>query len=108
MSIDKSDIERIRIKYPDRIPIHLTKSTYTDRSLPEIDRHKFLAPYDTTVSQFMYVIRRRIKLQPEQAIFLYVNYNIANPGLTLGEMYYRYKTNDGLLRLTYAAENTFG
>jgi len=108
MNIDKSDIIRIRTKYPDRIPIYITKSIYTDKSLPDIDRHKFLAPYDTTVSQFLYIIRRRIKLAPEQTLFVYVNSVIANTGLTLGEMYHRYKTDEGLLRLIYAAENTFG
>ena len=107
--VDKSDIDRIRIKYPDRIPIYVTKSAYSmNDTIPVIDRNKFLAPDDITIAQFMHVIRRRIRLKPEQAIFLYVNFFIANPGLTLGEAYHRHKSTDGLLRLTYSSENAFG
>jgi GABA(A) receptor-associated protein len=33
---------------------------------------RYLVPADLTVGQFVYVIRKRIKLTPEKAIFVFV------------------------------------
>lgn len=38
-----------------------------------IDKKKYLVPADLTVGQFVYVIRKRIKLSPEKAIFIFVD-----------------------------------
>jgi GABA(A) receptor-associated protein len=47
--------------------------------IPDIDKKKYLVPADLTVGQFVYVIRKRIKLQPEKAIFIFVNNNVLPP-----------------------------
>lgn len=39
---------------------------------------RYLVPGDLTVGQFVYVIRKRIKLTPEKAIFIFVN-NVLPP-----------------------------
>lgn len=39
---------------------------------------RFLVPADLTVGQFVYVIRKRIKLSPEKAIFVFVR-NVLPP-----------------------------
>ena len=46
--------------------------------IPDIDKKKYLVPGDLTAGQFVYVIRKRIKLSPEKAIFIFVN-NILPP-----------------------------
>lgn len=43
---------------------------------------RYLVPGDLTVGQFVYVIRKRIKLTPEKAIFIFVN-NVLPPTGTL-------------------------
>jgi GABA(A) receptor-associated protein len=40
--------------------------------IQDIDKRKFLVPNDITVAQFMWIIRRRIQLPSEKAIFLFV------------------------------------
>lgn len=40
--------------------------------------HRYLVPSDLTVGQFVYVIRKRIKLSPEKAIFIFVK-NVLPP-----------------------------
>ncbi len=40
--------------------------------------HRYLVPADLTVGQFVYVIRKRIKLSPEKAIFIFVK-NVLPP-----------------------------
>jgi len=41
---------------------------------PDIDKKKFLVPQNITIGTFVYEIRKHMtKLQPEKAIFLFVN-----------------------------------
>lgn len=67
----KKEAERIKAKYPDRLPVIVERVEKSD--IPVIDKKKYLVPADLTVGQFMYVIRKRIKLNPEKAIFIFVN-----------------------------------
>jgi len=70
---------------------------------------KFLVPVDLTIGQFVYVIRKRIKLAPEQAIFLFVSTGTLPPSVAaLQAVYDMYKDEDGFLYMTYSGENTFG
>ena len=39
---------------------------------------RYLVPSDLTVGQFVYVIRKRIKVSPEKAIFMFVQ-NVLPP-----------------------------
>merc|ERR1712139_185188 len=67
----KAEAARIRERYPDRIPVIVEKSENSD--VPEIDKQKYLVPADLTVGQFVYVVRKRIKLSADQAIYIFVN-----------------------------------
>eukprot|EP00116_Pleurobrachia_bachei_P014912 sb/3475174/ len=67
----REESQKIRRKYPDRIPVVVEK--VSNSSIPDIDKRKFLVPSDLTVAQFMYIIRKRIQLAPEKAMFLFVN-----------------------------------
>lgn len=40
--------------------------------IQDIDKRKFLVPNDISVAQFMWIIRKRIQLPSEKAIFLFV------------------------------------
>ena len=42
--------------------------------------YRYLVPADLTVGQFVYVIRKRIKLEPEKAIFIFVNDVVPSTG----------------------------
>ena len=70
----KAEAEKIRNKYPERIPVVVEK--VPNSQIPEIDKRKFLVPNDISVAQFMWIIRKRIQLASEKAIFLFVNKTI--------------------------------
>ncbi|KAK9285512.1 hypothetical protein L1049_024706 [Liquidambar formosana] len=72
----QAEAARIREKYPDRIPVIVERAERSD--IPDIDKKKYLVPADLTVGQFVYVVRKRIKLSPEKAIFIFVK-NILPP-----------------------------
>lgn len=61
---------------------------------------------DLTVGQFVYVIRKRIKLSPDKAIFIFVNSVLPATSATMSQIYAEYKDEDGFLYLTYSGENT--
>ena len=63
---------RIKLKYNDRIPV-IVEVSKNDKKNINLDKNKYLVPKDLTVAQFIYVIRKRIKLKPEQAIFMFFN-----------------------------------
>jgi len=97
---------KIRSKYPDRIPVIVEKAARS--SIQDIDKRKFLVPADLTVAQFMYIIRKRIQLPPEKAMFLFVNRVLPATSATIGTIYEEHKDEDGFLYIAYSGENTFG
>ena len=85
-TLEKRQDEALRIKkkYPNRVPIICERYTVGD---PEIDRKKYLVPDDLSISNFIYVIRKRIKLKPENALYLFVNGKILNGTGLLAQIY---------------------
>jgi GABA(A) receptor-associated protein len=49
-------LERVRSKYPDRIPVICEKAAKSN--VPDIDKKKYLVPSDLTVGQFVLVVRK--------------------------------------------------
>ena len=77
--------------------------------IADLDKKKYLVPNDITVGQFVYILRKRIKLTPEKAIFIFLGNNTIPPtSALLSKLYEKHNDDDGFLYLTYAGENTFG
>ena len=102
-----AESSRVLEKYPDRVPIIVNRCKHT-RDIPEIDRKKYLVPKDLTVGQFMYVIRKRIKLSPEKSIYLFVDNTIPPVSQYISTIYEHHKNNDNFLYIKYSGESTFG
>ncbi len=100
--------KRVLSKYPDRIPIICERSLIASQDCPNIDKRKYLVPTDYTMGQFLYIIRKRLKLPPEKAIFLFVNGIIPATTSLISDIYQRHKDLDGYLYICYSQENTFG
>ncbi|KAL9298962.1 putative autophagy protein Atg8 ubiquitin [Arabidopsis thaliana] len=108
LSLKKRQAEaaRIREKYPDRIPVIVERAEKSD--VPDIDKKKYLVPADLTVGQFVYVVRKRIKLSPEKAIFIFVKNILPPTAAIMSAIYEEHKDEDGFLYMSYSGENTFG
>ena len=52
-------------------------------------------PSDLTVGQFVYVIRKRIKLSPEKAIFIFVDEVLPPTAALMSSIYEEHKDEDG-------------
>ena len=100
------ECSRILHKHPDRVPIIVCKDKNCD--MPEIDKQKYLVPKDMNLGQFIYVIRKRIKLQSNEALFVLVGHSLMPSNKSLQDIYEDNKDKDGFLYITYSSENTFG
>lgn len=97
---------RVTSKYPDRVPVVCEKSSRS--SMEDIDKKKYLVPSDLTAGQFVYVIRKRLKLPSEKAIFLFINGVIPATSIPMTVLYDEHKDKDGFLYINYSEENVFG
>lgn len=102
----KAESAKIRAKYPDRIPVVVEKAQ--NSHVPDIDKRKFLVPSDISVAQFMWIIRKRIQLPSEKALFLFVGKILPQSSASMGQIYEEQKDEDGFLYIAYSGENTFG
>ncbi|XP_072986240.1 autophagy-related protein 8f-like isoform X2 [Typha latifolia] len=102
----KADSAKIKNKYPDRVPVIVEKADRSD--IPSIDKRKYLVPSNLTLGQFVYVIRKRINLTADKAIFMFVDNVLPPTGTLISKLYEDKKDEDGFLYFVYSGENTFG
>jgi GABA(A) receptor-associated protein len=104
----KKESIRVMQKHADRVPVICEKNERASMHLPQVDKYKYLVPNDLTIGQFIYVIRKRIHVTPEQAIYLFIDGIIPQSNEMLYSIYHKHKDKDGFLYISYTNENTFG
>ena len=92
-------------RFENRIPIIVEKRK---KEIMDIDKRKYMAPKTLTNAQFIFVIRRRLSLKPEQAIFIYANDQLITGQGYLNDLYMKHRDEDGFLYIIYDFENVFG
>lgn len=101
--------------YKDRVPVICEPAVKHNLDLSNYRKSKYLVPRDITMGKFLMSFREQLQLQPEIAIFLFVNY-IASIGKEIlpptsalvGDIYEKYKDADGFLYIIFSGENFFG
>ena len=106
INLRKMECKKILLKHPDKIPIIVEKNDKCQ--LNDITKKKYLSPNDMPINQFIFIIRKRISLEPSQSLFVMINNKLVPIGKTLGELYEDEKNEDGFLYMVYTSENTFG
>ncbi|CAM9701292.1 gamma-aminobutyric acid receptor-associated protein-like 2 [Lampetra fluviatilis] len=102
----RAESNKIRNKYPDRVPVVVEK--VPGSQIGDIDKRKYLVPADITVAQFMWIIRKRVQLPSDKAIFLFIDKTVPQSSASIGQLYEDQKDEDGFLYVAYSGENTFG
>ncbi|XP_066594610.1 microtubule-associated proteins 1A/1B light chain 3A-like [Prorops nasuta] len=103
-----AEVNAVREKYPDRIPIIVERYT-GEKYLPIMGKIKFLVPDFLSVAELTRIIRLKLQLHPNQAIFLLVNQRcMASGSMTLAQLYQQEKDEDGYLYILFASQETFG
>ncbi len=104
--ITARELDTLHKKYPNHICVFVQQSSRS-ADLPPLDKHKYLVPKDLTVGSFMFMIRKRMSLPAEKALFIFVNDMIPTSSATLAELYAQHGSK-GYLNVVYAGESTFG
>ena len=119
LDIDRLKDQCIRLKkrYPNRCPVVVHKDirSKSGQKVPNITKSKYMVPYDTQYSQFLFIMRKHIpKIKSSTAIFTHINGKYIPPtSATFGNLFavHAVKDDDGnplFLDITYSGENTFG
>jgi GABA(A) receptor-associated protein len=98
----RDDVLRLLKRYPDKIPVYVEGEN--------ISQNKFLVPYDITVAQFLYMLREKVLLTPNESIFVFfgTRKQIMPSNMIIREIYDILKDDDDMLYAFYAKENVFG
>lgn len=80
-----------------------------ETQLPHLEKRKFLVPQEFTMSQFISIIRSRMKIGPSKALFFLVNNrSLVSLSKSLAEVYAENRSEDGFLYIHYASQEVFG
>lgn len=102
----KSKAEEMRQKYPDRVFVIVEKAPQA--RVANLEKKKFLVPSDLSLAQFYFLIRMKIHLKPEEALFLIVNNVLPSTSETIGSLYEKHHEEDLCLYIAYFDENVYG
>ena len=99
---------RLINKYRDCVPV-IIKKNINDKILQDIDKEKYLIPKNLNLSEVLISIRKRIKLDSNKAIFIFVGNGVLAPlNRDMLSIYNEYRSEDNFLYMVYTTENTFG
>ena len=91
---------------PNKIPCIASPK---DDSTPRMDNQKLILPDDLTCQQLLQVLRKRINMNSNQAIFVFCENKVVNGTRTVKELFLsQTEHNDGVLYVIYSLENAFG
>ena len=86
-----------------------TNLTFQERSLPCIDKVKYLVPRELTLAQLSTIVRNRLSLNQAESFFLFSSGGVmVTMSGTVQELYAANMDSDGFLYIEYASQETFG
>jgi GABA(A) receptor-associated protein len=106
MNLRPGEIDRLKQQFPEKTFVFVSQAARS--TLPPLDKSKYIVPRSSTISQFLFILRSRMKLPPEKALYLFVKNTLPPSSMTFRDIEHLYADDDGAVRITYAAESTFG
>ena len=99
----RKEYEKIKLEFPHHTPVIV----FAPDEL-KLNKHKFLIQKDMTVGQFMYILRSRITIHENDAIFLFVNNSMVSVSQLISIVYKEHKSECGFVYFHLQKESTFG
>ena len=105
----KEESSNIKKKFPGKIPVIIQRTKSSNNSdIPDIGKKKFLVPEDLEFCNLLFIVRKRLNLGAEKALYMFVNDKLVPSSKMLKIIYEEEKNEDGFLYTYYASESTFG
>ena len=101
--LQKIEYTRITNKFPDYIP-----AIVFDEGNLGLDKHKFLIKKNMTMGHFIYIIKKRLEVESDIAIFLFVNKSLVCGSQLISSIYKENRDESGFLIFNLFKEETFG
>ncbi len=99
-----NDSNKVLSRYPKKIPVLVNSNKDVD-----LRQHKYLVPEDLCLSEFMQVIRSKIKLEKSEAIFITLeDGTMISMSKMMKQVYKDNKNEDNFLYLYIMKETSFG
>jgi GABA(A) receptor-associated protein len=93
-------------KFHDRVPTVLNDNT---GDFLKSEKGRFLLDKDITLGQFMAMLRKKNKIEPHEAIYVYCDNLLPKSNTSMIDLWVDYRdVDDNILYLTCSKENTFG
>ncbi|XP_046877065.1 microtubule-associated proteins 1A/1B light chain 3C [Hypomesus transpacificus] len=104
----QDEVCSIRSKFPNKLPV-IVERYIREKTLPLLDKTKFLVPFELTLGQFLCLLRSKIDLEATEALYLLVSErSMSCMSSSMGEVYSQHSDPDGFLYITYASQEMFG
>ena len=104
----RSQFTKIKNNHPDGVPVILERAKGC--TINKTIKTKYILSKELTMAELVKIIREKLELSPERAIFLLVDgkHSLTGEGL-MAEIYDKFKDKeDGFLYITYASEVFYG
>ena len=103
----KTEVDRIKAKWPGKIPIILEKDSRSE--IKTLSKSKFLCPDDYTLQQFQACIRKKIHLPQHVSLYFFVNgKTLPASESSVSQIYQDSASEDGFLYILYSELETKG
>ena len=103
----KSEYQKVIEEHPGKIGVICEKAPKSQ--IADIEKTKFLINEEFNLTQFTSIIRKKLNMDKEDALFFLVNGKKTLTGAdSMLEIYNKYKDEDGFLYIAYAAEEIWG
>ncbi|TWW55677.1 microtubule-associated proteins 1A/1B light chain 3C [Takifugu flavidus] len=104
----KDEVCTIRSKFPNKLPV-IVERYFREKTLPLLNKTKFLVPFELTLGQFLCLLRNKIDLDSSKTLFLLVaEKSMSCMSSSMGDIYSHHRDADGFLYITYASQEMFG
>ena len=103
--LSEEEVQQVTNLYPDRI---ICAVDARDTQDPPMDKRKFVVPAEIQFGNFVAVVRKRLKIKEQEALFFFVDSSLIQMSKTMNEIKTSHASEDGVVYVVYSKENTFG
>lgn len=105
-----AETANVRLRHPGKFPIIVERSLRAVAGTPTLVKCKYIVPGDITIAQFLMILRKNLKMDSSQGLFMFVGdlRLLPRANASVSEVYSEHASGDGLLYMEYTLESTFG